>query len=757
MVALRDQLPVDLAIRYAQELVRHAWLLLPAALMAWVVARRDWPAPVVRALPWIRRATLALTVVGAAAWAWSLLWASDDAYISFRYAENLARGHGLVFNPGERVEGYTDFLWTVMMAGAIKLGADPGQVAIVLSLASFLALLLVLHRLAARLTPEGTSPLGLAALLAAGSYTLASFATAGLETMFASLLVLVALERAERRQPLAAGLAGVLAAMAHPDHALFYGALGLALALDPRRRRELLLYAVPLVALFVPYFLWRWRYYGELWPNTFYAKSADRTYFTQGGKYLLITFVSGGLWAAAPLAVMGALRLRRELTGRFALVAVPLYLVYVAKIGGDFMMGRLFAPVLAIVFLLAEVGLQAPALAARPRTRLALVGLALLAAFPISVIRPYEVYANVADERSFVKVTRWSPVEVDAYGFRLGNGLRATFTDHGVTPMMGLFSIGMSSYFSRLPVFDLRGLTSRSVAHSPLLARGRPGHEKVATLGQVLEAGVEISELPAYPQPYLPLSHLLVAGGDLSLIRYDPRIVSVLPPSSRLADFRRHLDGRLPVLGREGPARLDCDLWHMREYYFSRNLDEGRRRAVAEAVSRADPGRSAVAPLLVETRPLGELGFRPVRSYAFDDRGDRRWRAEGQGSLWWRSEAVPGQSVPFGQRGPFVDSFTVREGDGSTGALTSEPFTVEGQVMTLLVGGGLAPDDARVELVVEGVPVRSATGCDSEWLGGRVWDLAPFRGKQATLVIRDRSARGWAHLLVDEIVEWARP
>lgn len=40
----------------------------------------------------------------------------DDAYISFRYALHLYQGHGLVWNPGERVEGYTNFLWVIIMA-----------------------------------------------------------------------------------------------------------------------------------------------------------------------------------------------------------------------------------------------------------------------------------------------------------------------------------------------------------------------------------------------------------------------------------------------------------------------------------------------------------------------------------------------------------------------------------------------------------------------------------------------------------------
>ena len=48
--------------------------------------------------------------------AWQHRFLQDDAFISFRYARNLATGHGLVWNPGERVEGYTNFLWTLLMA-----------------------------------------------------------------------------------------------------------------------------------------------------------------------------------------------------------------------------------------------------------------------------------------------------------------------------------------------------------------------------------------------------------------------------------------------------------------------------------------------------------------------------------------------------------------------------------------------------------------------------------------------------------------
>jgi hypothetical protein len=50
----------------------------------------------------------------------------DDAYISYRYAHNLFRGNGLVFNPGERVEGYSNFSYTLLMSLAFFFTQDVG-------------------------------------------------------------------------------------------------------------------------------------------------------------------------------------------------------------------------------------------------------------------------------------------------------------------------------------------------------------------------------------------------------------------------------------------------------------------------------------------------------------------------------------------------------------------------------------------------------------------------------------------------------
>src|SRR5262249_18839900 len=88
-------------------------------------------------LPLMLAATLLLLL----AHAWLYRFQCDDASITFRYAQTLSEGHGLVFNPGlERVEGYTNFLWTLMLAGCARLGAAPDRAANPLTLVATVAL-----------------------------------------------------------------------------------------------------------------------------------------------------------------------------------------------------------------------------------------------------------------------------------------------------------------------------------------------------------------------------------------------------------------------------------------------------------------------------------------------------------------------------------------------------------------------------------------------------------------------------------------
>ena len=129
------------------------------------------------------------------------LWfVCDDAFISFRYAANLAAGLGPVFNPGERIEGYTNFLWMLLSALVLKLGGAPENVMPVISAICALATVAAVIWWApqpanapAPVKGRPTGPLGdtlpWAGFLLAGSAGFAAWATSGLETALFTLLV----------------------------------------------------------------------------------------------------------------------------------------------------------------------------------------------------------------------------------------------------------------------------------------------------------------------------------------------------------------------------------------------------------------------------------------------------------------------------------------------------------------------------------------------------------------------------------------
>ena len=128
-----------------------------------------------------------------------LAWLADDNFISFRYASNLVHGNGLVYNAGEYVEGYTNLLWTLLIAGAIALGASPELSSKALGIGFWLLLvgLLALHRWRQR---ERRPFIPLAAALVLLMDDSQTWATGGLETsMFTFLSVAGVLLAGEAR------------------------------------------------------------------------------------------------------------------------------------------------------------------------------------------------------------------------------------------------------------------------------------------------------------------------------------------------------------------------------------------------------------------------------------------------------------------------------------------------------------------------------------------------------------------------------
>lgn len=118
-------------------------------------------------------------------------WLTDDAFIAFRYVDNLASGRGLVFNPGERVEGFSSLLFVLVLAPLRAMGIAPAAAARVLGIGGSVVELLALLFLAFRLTKSAGVALAAGALLATDRIVTV-WSTGGLETSFHAGLVFVA-------------------------------------------------------------------------------------------------------------------------------------------------------------------------------------------------------------------------------------------------------------------------------------------------------------------------------------------------------------------------------------------------------------------------------------------------------------------------------------------------------------------------------------------------------------------------------------
>ena len=283
--------------------------------------------------------------------AWFL---TDDAFISFRYARNLLEGHGLVFNPGERVEGYSNFLWVLELAAIWGLfGLRPEQVAPWLSVACTVGTLAAMLWWVSRL-PE-LRHRGLVAWMALGlvcsSVTFAAWTSGGgLETRQFTLFVVLSIVCLSLYGDSLRGLLGTslflsVAALTRPEGPLIAACcvgwfIVVRMVKNKRLRvdwRELAYLVVPFVAIVGAHFLFRYAYYGEWLPNTYYAKHV-RPWYDMGLRYLYMAALETGLYLLLPLVVLSlsrGWRARHTLTYILPLLCIISHMAYIARIGGD--------------------------------------------------------------------------------------------------------------------------------------------------------------------------------------------------------------------------------------------------------------------------------------------------------------------------------------------------------------------------------------------------------------------------------------
>ncbi len=420
-------------------------------------------------------AVLAAVIVRAA-------WLCDDSYITLRTVDNFVHGYGLRWNVGERVQSFTSPLW---MWSLVPLQALTGRARVTLFGTSFftMAVALVLAIRWGRHRPWLAAAI---VLSLAFSKAFVEYSSSGLEEplLFVLLGLLVSDTPIGRRATNRAVFLGGLLFLTRMDAALIAGPLVLRVLVAERRQlrwKSLALAASPVV-LWLMFAIF---YYGVPFPNTAYAKLghgiARSALAAQGLRYLgdFLRMDPAG----SALILIGFLWCVRKREWWIPAGAI-LWVGYLIWIGGDFMSGRMLAP---LVWTFAVVLIRrGPSLGA-PGAFLAIVAapiLGVLGAAPAFWGMPPHrgdgrTSWRVTDERLFYYPT----TGLLLYGFRdvaaahpwPARVLRARDAGQRV---LAFKWVGFAGYFAGpgMDLVDEYGLTDALIARLPADPDWAPGH-----------------------------------------------------------------------------------------------------------------------------------------------------------------------------------------------------------------------------------------------------------------------------------------
>ena len=406
---------------------------------------------------------------------------TDDAYISYRYLDNWLAGHGLVFNPGERVEGYTNLLWIILIAPWRVMGLSPEMVSLALSLLSAGLLFVGVYVLAARLARH--SGAGIAAVILAATFPpLAHYVSTGLETILFAALIVAAFARISVTKKPDLWVAVILGAavLTRPEGMMVgiivYGIYGLQSrsALSDRQT-----WSSALLFSMFPILLTCWRlwYYGDPLPNTYYAKATGTGFELVGtgltyisrfavGQYGWMFLVFGVLVFLPPM-----LRKLHNNTLACALGLVLLvHFLYVIKVGGDYLpMSRFILHIFPLLVVLSVLGLWFAS-----RARLEIV-LAMVSGFAIAQNINFYQTSNL-DYRSLEEIRL-----LNAEWKSLASWLTSNYPANTV---IAVNAAGAVPYLTGFKTIDMLGLNDKHIARAKTsfhLSAGAgpvPGHFK---------------------------------------------------------------------------------------------------------------------------------------------------------------------------------------------------------------------------------------------------------------------------------------
>lgn len=385
--------------------------------------------------------------------AWWLNFTQDDAYISYRYVANFLNGHGLVYNIGERIEGFTNFGWVVYLILWGSLGIGYVAVSKVTGFLCGAGVVIVTHLIARHLIDQKRWWHYLPAYLVAANLSLAYWSPAGLETAAFALCVSLALLLYVRRSYLLI-FALLMAVWLRPEGAIIAALLIVIEWITERRiPRFSLISAGTAFVLSLPYVLFKLLYYGSILPNPFYAKTGlSAQYITTGAEYAGEFFLHYGFLGIALLILL--IRFRKLSSASLALLLFMVgYTAYIILIGGDVLkVHRFFLPVIGVSALLAAAAFDSLVSAFNRKTQSLIAVMASLLLISLTVILPHKtVTAFNYNEKALTTRLRFLAQQMK----------QADTTSFTVAiPTIGIFGYELLGH----DIIDMLGLTDSTIA-----------------------------------------------------------------------------------------------------------------------------------------------------------------------------------------------------------------------------------------------------------------------------------------------------
>ncbi len=714
----------------------------------------------------------------------------DDAFISFRYARNLVEGHGLVFNRGEFVEGYTNFLWVLELAALWKLlGLEPPSAAPTLSLLATAGTFAVVLALAVRthLAERKRWIAWMAAGLLATSATFAVWTTSGLETRQFTLFTVLgaALFCAWRRDRVdARGRGGLLVAgslafaaaeLTRPEGLLLGGCAIAWFVVDAsfaRRLRpgDLLRAVLPFAAIVGAHYLWRHQYYGEWLPNTYHAKHV-RPWYDSGRSYLACAALETGAYLWLPLALCACVhRFKRtaRLDHLLAFFLIVPHALYLARIGGDHFEYRpldFYWPLLAVP--VAEGLWVLGAGLARAVRRAPDGGLATSLA--LGAYLALLVYSGSIQDSILFLSRRFQTRDET-------NRLHIPLTRENAAWLLHLPGMrGLTGWCDRLGRRNADHLVAARMQEHRLFAAGRMRvwrpYEQ-ASRGKLPDDAVLVQGAIGVVPYFLP---------DVTVIDYqgltDAAIARTEVPRANerrlLAHDRRPAPGYLQSRGVNlavlAPAGTEEAALTLADYALELEtglwmpFDVIDRRWVESSVAahRAPDGRAvrlarrhALSDDPAENLLRGDdLRFRGVR-WLQDFEGAPGWELEGSARIDDLDDVSTVQESVYNRVGRrALSTYDLRTGDAGTGRARSPSFVPRpGEWLALFLAGGRRPE-VGVRLVgADGRERARWQGLNSDHLRLVIQPLDGLAGEELQLELFDRVGGPFGHALIDHVL-----